>query len=285
MFVKSSVCKKQQVSDYMWHMQISLASTTIEVQRFLPFYRRYSCVHYSFWCPWKRVVVAILDQFQSFSPFAGHAGKYIPSHITDVYKHQKLKHFLIVQKEDIIQVNFQNSLVLIYHLRTFTQLRLNRSCFKPCWLMQIAVHANGCVIFLEIILSSAEFSKILVSQNSEFETELMEKFTIKIILVNFFSVLRQTMKACFLVTCVGSFLFYNLELNLWLYRRNRPWTVQQGKLKSIHSWYTFDVSFCTLASMSFCLLACHLAQSNNALFHRTQCFVSPMWWKQKENFN
>ena len=88
--------------------------------------------------------------------------------------------------------------------------------------MQIAVHANGCVIFLEIILSSAEFSKILVSQNSEFETELMAKFTIKIILVNFFSVLRQITKACFLVTCVGSFLFYNLELNLWLYRRNRP---------------------------------------------------------------
>ena len=156
--------------------------------------------------------MAILDQFQSFSPFTGDAGKYIPSHVTDVYKHQKLKHFLIVQKEDIIQVNFQNSLVLIYHLRTFTQLRLNRSCFKPCWSMQIAVHANGCVIFLEIILSSAEFSKILVSQN----------FTIKIILVNFFSVLRQITKACFLVTCLGSFLFYNLELNLWLYRRNRP---------------------------------------------------------------
>ena len=73
--------------------------------------------------------------------------------------------------------------------------------------MQIAVHANGCVIFLEIILSSAEFSKILVSQNSEFETELMEKFTIKIILVNFFSVLRQITKACFLVTCVGSLFF------------------------------------------------------------------------------
>ena len=44
MFVKSSVRKKQQVSDYMRHMQILLASTTIEVQRFLPFYRRYSCV-------------------------------------------------------------------------------------------------------------------------------------------------------------------------------------------------------------------------------------------------
>ena len=83
--------------------------------------------------------------------------------------------------------------------------------------MQIAVHANGCVIFLEIILSSAEFSKILVSLNSECETELMEKSTIKL-LVNFFSVLRQITKACFLVTCVGSFLFYNLELNLWLYR-------------------------------------------------------------------
>ena len=187
----------------------------------------------------------------------------------------KGKHARVSHAKDIIQVNFQNSLVLIYHLRTFTQLRLNRSCFKPCWSMQIAVHANGCVIFLEIILSSAEFSKILVSQN----------FTIKIILVNFFSVLCQITKACFLVTCVGSFLFYNLELNLWLYRWNGPWTVQQGKLKSIHSWYTFDVSFCTLASMSFCLLACHLAQSNNALFHRTQCFVSPMWWKQKENFN
>ena len=79
--------------------------------------------------------------------------------------------------------------------------------------MQIAVHANGCVIFLEIILSSAEFSKILVSQNSECETELMEKFMSKI-LVNFFSVLQQITKACFLVACVGSFLFYNLELNL-----------------------------------------------------------------------
>ena len=156
-------------------------------------------------------MVAILDHFQSPSPFTGDAGKYIPSHVTDVYKHQKLKHFLIVQKEDIIQVNFQNSLVLVYHLRTFTQLRLNRSCFKPCWSMQIAVH--GCVIFLEIVLSSAEFSKILVSQNSECENELMESSRSKFWSA-FFSVLRQITKACFLVACVGSFLFYNLELNL-----------------------------------------------------------------------
>ena len=150
-------------------------------------------------------MVAILDHFQSPSPFTGDAGKYIPSHVTDVYKHQKLKHFLIVQKEDIIQVNFQNSLVLVYHLRTFTQLRLNRSCFKPCWSMQIAVHANGCVIFLEIVLSSAEFSKILVSQNSECENELIAKFTIKI-LVNFFQCVAADYEGMFFGRVCG-FIF------------------------------------------------------------------------------
>ena len=150
--------------------------------------------------------MAILDQFQSFSPFTGDAGKHIPSHVTDVYiKHEKLKHFLIVQKENIIQVNFQNSLVLIYPLRTFTQLRLNHSRFKPCWSMQIAVHANGCVIFLEIVLSSAEFSKILVSQNSECENELMEKFTIKI-LVNFFQCVAADYEGMFFGRVCG-FIF------------------------------------------------------------------------------
>ena len=71
--------------------------------------------------------------------------------------------------------------------------------------MQIAVHANGCVIFLEIVLSSAEFSKILVSQNSECENELMEKFTIKI-LVNFFQCVAADYKGMFFGRVCG-FIF------------------------------------------------------------------------------
>ena len=45
----------------------------------------------------------ILDQFQFFYAFTHNACKYIPSHVTDAM-HQKLKHFFIVQKIDLITV-------------------------------------------------------------------------------------------------------------------------------------------------------------------------------------
>ena len=133
--------------------------------------------HHSFWCLWKRVAVAIVDQFQSFYAFESDAREYIPSHFNDVL-HQKLENFLIVE--------IQSQLVLFYHVKTLTQLCLHLTCIKHCRSAQIAVCANGCVIFLERepnsflkILSSSEFSKILVSGNSERESELIQKFTIK----------------------------------------------------------------------------------------------------------
>ena len=59
--------------------------------------------------------------------------------------------------------------------------------------------------FLEIILLTAEFSKILVSRNSECKTELMEKFTIEILVL--LGVLWQITNTRLLVMCVGSFYF------------------------------------------------------------------------------
>ena len=86
------------------HLRLTVMTTTIEVQRFQFSYGRYSreyylCLsifyctfcgnwkaqkHNSFWCPWKRVQAAILDQFHSFKASAPDACKHIPSLVTDV---------------------------------------------------------------------------------------------------------------------------------------------------------------------------------------------------------
>lgn len=85
-----------------------------------------------------------------------------------------------------LNTKIQSQMVLFYHVKTLTQLCLHLTCIKHCRSAQITVCANGCVIFLERepnsflkILSSSEFSKILVSGNSERESELIQKFTIK----------------------------------------------------------------------------------------------------------
>ena len=80
---------------------------------------------------------------------------FMAPHMTHVNKHLHTllmffyKHFL-VQKRDLLQkykVNFQNSFFLITF--NLAQLSLNRFCIKCCRSVQITVHVNGCVIFLE----------------------------------------------------------------------------------------------------------------------------------------
>ena len=95
----------------------------------------------------------ILDQFQFFYAFTHDACKYIPSHVTDAM-HQKLKHFFYSSKD-----------------------RLNHCmCKGSCYFSQ---EPNS---FLEILLS-VEYFKILVSQNSECETDVMKKLTIEILIL------------------------------------------------------------------------------------------------------
>ena len=137
--------------------------------------------HYSFWCPWKRVQAAILDQFHSFKASAPDACKHIPSLVTDVM-YQKLKHFLYSSSKDRfntkIQSQFPKFVGPFISPKKFNSTSLKSYLFKRWQSMQIAVRANGCVIFLEnqIVFSKsfrvlASYSKIPVSRNSEHGTD------------------------------------------------------------------------------------------------------------------
>lgn len=127
----------------------------------------------------------------------------------------KIKTFFIVQKRDLIQkykVNLQNSLVLFYHLKTLTQIRLNHTskrtvgqCKSLYVQMVVLSFLENQIVFSKLILSSAEYSKILVSWNSGHETDWK-----KVHHQNFgpfLSVSQQIRKAHLSVTCVGSFYF------------------------------------------------------------------------------
>ena len=138
-------------------------------------------------------MTAILDQFQSFYAFVCNACTYILSHVTDIM-HQKSKHFFSsTDRLNIkIKARFPKLCWTFLSPKNFNSNSLKLYLKKHCLSVKITVCANGCIVFLENqIVFSKSFQVLnipkywfLETQNAKLtETELMQMFTIKILVL------------------------------------------------------------------------------------------------------
>ena len=153
---------------------------------------------------------------------------HIPSHLTDVM-HQKYKLIFFNTKIQSQFPKFKVKKKKLYAGPFLSPQNFNSTSFKSYLYKALSAGANRSTCewlwyfsrelntFLEI-LSSAEYSKLLVSRNSERETEFMEKFTIEI-LVRFSACGKLRRHICRSRVWVHSIL---LALNLGLQTKRTP---------------------------------------------------------------